>query len=103
MDDWVWYFLGGAALWLFLNAVALRRFSGWWRTAAFVPAALMALATGVTVLAALDGSNLAPIWLILAIPFCLALTGMLWTIRLIATAWRSRQAPRREPASRRGR
>lgn len=77
MDDMAWYFLGGAALWLVLNVAALMRFSGMWRTAALVPAAIMALAIGVTVLAVLDGSNLAPIWLIFAMPICLAMIGLL--------------------------
>ena len=89
MDDMAWYFLGGAALWLVLNVAALMRFSGMWRTAALVPAAIMALAIGVTVLAVLDRSNLAPIWLIFAVPVCLAMIGLLWTIRLVALAFRS--------------
>ena len=88
MDEMAWYFLGGAALWLVLNALALQRFSGMWRKAALVPATLMALAIVVTVLAVLDDSNLAPIWLILAMPVCLALIALLWTARLIASALR---------------
>ena len=89
MDDMAWYFLGGAVLWLLLNGAALMRFNGLWKTAALIPAALMALATGVTALAVLDGSNLAPIWLIFALPVCLAMIGLLWAIRLIASAWRN--------------
>lgn len=89
MDDMAWYFLGGAALWLILNVAALMRFNGMWRTAAFVPAAIMALAIGVTVLAILGDSNIAPIWLIFAMPLCLAMIGLLWAIRLIALAFRN--------------
>lgn len=88
MDDMAWYFLGGAALWLALNTAALRRFSGWWRTAALVPATLMALAIAVAVLGVLAGSNLAPIWVAFAVPVSLTLVGLLWTVRLAASALR---------------
>jgi hypothetical protein len=82
MERW---FLEGAVLWLVLNGVALWRFGGWWRAAAIIPAAAMALALGVGVLAALDGSNLAPIWVILAMPVCLAWMLLLWVAR--AAVW----------------
>jgi hypothetical protein len=49
---------------------ALRRYRGGWRIAAWVPALAMAAALAVAVLGGLAGSNLAPIWVVFALPPC---------------------------------
>ena len=67
-----------------LQVLALRRFAGGWRVAAWVPALAMAAAVAVAVLGSLAGSNLAPIWVVFALPFCLAWLVALWLARALA-------------------
>lgn len=72
--------LGGlAAQWL-----ALRRFDGGWKLAAWVPVAAMGVAVAVAVLGVMAGSNLAPIWVVFALPLCLLWLAGLWLLRGIA-------------------
>ena len=72
--------IGGAVM----QWQALRRFSGGWRLAAWVPLAAMGAAVAVAVLGSLAGSNLAPIWIVFAVPPCLAWLTGLWLLRGIA-------------------
>lgn len=73
-----------AVVWLILNTLALWLFEGAWRKAAIVPAAIMVAALVVAMLGGLGGSNIAPIWVLFAIPVCFALTACLWIARGIA-------------------
>lgn len=75
-----------AAAWLALQALALRKLRGLWRLAAWVPLAAMGLALAVAVLGVLAGSNLAPIWVVFALPLCLLWIATLWLLRGIARA-----------------
>nr|QMS48080.1 hypothetical protein WG33_0279 [uncultured bacterium] len=72
--------IGGIAL----QVLALRRFSGGWLAAAWVPALAMGAALAVAVLGVMVGSNLAPIWVVFAIPLCLVWLVALWLARGIA-------------------
>jgi hypothetical protein len=72
-----------AYVWLQVKAIALGRlFGGLWLAAAWLPVAVMALAVCVAVLGVMAGSNLAPIWIFLAAPLCLA-----WIIAFQAILW----------------
>ena len=51
---------------------ALRWYRGGWRIAAWVPALTLGAALAVAVFGSLAGSNLAPIWVVFALPPCLA-------------------------------
>ena len=64
--------------------LALRRFEGGWRLAAWVPVVGMGAAVGVGVLGAMAGSNLAPIWIVFALPLCLVWLAGLWLLRGVA-------------------
>ena len=65
---------------------ALRHFEGGWRMAAWVPALAMGAAVVVAVLGSLAGSNLAPIWIVFALPPCLLWLTALWLLRGLC-AW----------------
>jgi len=71
---------GVAGQWL-----ALKRFEGSWRLAAWVPILGMGAAVAVGVLGAMAGSNLAPIWIVFALPPCLLWLAGLWLLRGLAT------------------
>ena len=58
--------------------------AGAWRLAAWVPVAAMAAAVAVAVLGSLAGSNLAPIWIVFALPLCLVWLAGLWLLRGLA-------------------
>jgi len=73
-----------AVVWLILNTFALWLFEGAWRKAALVPAAIMVAALAIAVLGTIGGSNIAPIWVVFAIPLCFALTICLWIARGVA-------------------
>ena len=62
---------------------ALRRFEGGWLIAAWVPVLAMGAAVAVGVLGAMAGSNLAPIWIVFAVPPCLLWIGGLWLVRAL--------------------
>jgi len=79
------YFLLLAVAWLTLQAVSLLGLRGRWRLAAWVPLIVMGAAFATAVLGGLAGSNLAPIWVILALPVCLLWLLALWLLR--AAAW----------------
>ena len=81
------YFLPVAGVWLLINGLALWSFERAWRKAALVPVAIMALALAVAVLGVASGSNLAPIWVFLALPVCLVLSILLWVAKGIARAF----------------
>jgi hypothetical protein len=74
-------FLAAAAGWLVLQVAAAWKLDGWWRTAAWLSGAAMILAIGVGVLGGLAGSNIAPIWIVLALPVCLTWIAGLWILR----------------------
>ncbi len=67
--------------WIVMQVLALRRLSGGWRVAAWVPALAMAAAVVVAVVGVLGGSNLAPIWVVFALPLCFAWLALLWLAR----------------------
>lgn len=75
-----------AGVWLVLNGLALWLFDGMWRKAALVPAAIMGLALAIAVLGVLGGSNIAPIWVVFALPPCLLLIVLVWAARAVAWA-----------------
>jgi len=81
LDEVAAYFLAGAGVWLVLQLLALWGLRGLWEKAAWLSAVAMALALCVTTLGILAGSNLAPIWLALAIPVCLSWILLLWLAR----------------------
>jgi hypothetical protein len=81
--------IGGAALWLALNGVAVWQLHGTWRKAALVPVAIMGLAVAIAALGVLGGSNLAPIWVVFALPVCLVLIVLVWIAKAFVMAWRS--------------
>lgn len=54
---------------LWLQWRALARFAGLWRWAAAVPAIAMAAALAVSIMGAMAGANLAPLWFFLTLPF----------------------------------
>lgn len=88
MEDMLWAIgipgavLGGIAM----QVLALRRMRGGWRLAAFVPLVAMSAALGVAVLGSLAGSNLAPIWVVFALPPCVLWLAALW-LAYGARAW----------------
>ena len=55
---------------IWLQARALLRYRGGWRIAACVPLVALVAALAVAVLGVLAGSNLAPIWVVFALPLC---------------------------------
>jgi hypothetical protein len=75
-----WYFLTAGGTWLVLQSVALWTLPGGWRWAAWLSAA-MGLAIAIATLGVLAGSNLAPIWVVFALPVCLAWIVALWVVR----------------------
>lgn len=76
--------LGLAIVWLILQGLAFRLFAGGWRIAAWVSGGAMLLAVAVAVLGGLAGSNLAPIWIVLALPLCTVWIIGLWIVHGIA-------------------
>lgn len=62
---------------------ALQLFEGGWLLAAWVPVIAMGAAIAVGVLGAMAGSNLAPIWIVFALPPCLLWIGALWLARAL--------------------
>jgi hypothetical protein len=69
------------ALWLALQWLALTRMTGGWRVAAWVPAIALGAAFAIAVLGVLAGSDLAPIWVVLALPLCVVWLLALWLAR----------------------
>ncbi|HET9810434.1 MAG TPA: hypothetical protein VFP53_01910 [Sphingomicrobium sp.] len=82
-DGWLLLIAGG---WLTLQLAAFALLRGGWRRAAWVSAGTMALALSVAVLGVLGGSNLAPIWVVFALPLCLAWIVLLWFVRALCWA-----------------
>lgn len=74
-------------VWLVLQVAALWIMRGGWRIAAWIPAGAMALALAVAALGVMDGSNLAPIWVVIALPVVLAWIMVLWVVRGIVWAF----------------
>ena len=92
-DTFDFWFLPILAAWIGMQVAALRRFSGWWRAAAWVPPAAMTLAVAVAVMGVAAGSNLAPIWVFFALPVCCAWMAVLWAVRAlvrVSVRWLSR-------------
>lgn len=81
MDD---YLLFGGGTWLVLQGLALWLLQAWWRKAAWLSAAVMGLAVVVATLGVLAGSNIAPIWVVFALPVCLVWILALWITRGVA-------------------
>lgn len=87
MGDQFDTYIGWAAVgWLVLQVAAIWMMDGLWRKAAWLSAAAMALAIGIAVLGVLAGSNIAPIWVVLALPVCLLWIVALWVARGVAWA-----------------
>ena len=68
---------------LILQAGALVAMRGWRRTVAWVSAGVMGLAVAVAVIGGLSGSNLAPIWVVFALPPLTAVLVLLWIAHLL--------------------
>jgi hypothetical protein len=81
LDQFSLYFLMGAVVWLVLQTAAIWTLRGGWRLAAWLSAAIMGLAVAIAALGVLAGSNLAPIWVVFALPVCLLWIMMLWAVR----------------------
>lgn len=67
--------------WLFLQIAALVVMRGAWRTVATVPAFAMTLAIAFGVLGAMAGGSMAPMWIVVALPFCMLWLILLWLAR----------------------
>jgi hypothetical protein len=80
LDEYAIYFLIGAGVWLALQFLALWTMRGLWRAAAWLSAAAMGLATVIATLGVLAGSNIAPIWVIFALPACFGWIVLLWVL-----------------------
>jgi hypothetical protein len=74
-------FLLAAGAWLALQVLAFWRLSGAWRKASFLSAIVMGLALCLAIFGVLAGSNLAPIWVVFALPVCFAWIVILWIAR----------------------
>jgi hypothetical protein len=72
-----WIMLAGGA-WLVLQVAALAVFRGGWRAAAWLSAIAMGAAVAIAVLGVIAGSNLSPIWVVLALPLCISWIVLLW-------------------------
>jgi hypothetical protein len=77
LDEFSTYFVAAAGAWFVLQVLALWTMRGVWRMAAWLSAAAMGLAIAIAALGVLAGSNLAPIWVVFAMPVCL-----LWIVVL---------------------
>jgi hypothetical protein len=84
MGDFDTWLMAAAGGWLMLQIAALVAFRGGWRAAAWISATGMIIALGIAVLGVLAGSDLAPIWVVLALPLCLSWIVLLWIAR---AAW----------------
>ncbi len=85
------FLLGIAALWLVPQGLAFWLFEGRWRAAAWLSGGAMLLAIAVGILGGLAGSNLAPIWIVLALPVCTLWIVGLWIIRGVVVLVRTGQ------------
>jgi hypothetical protein len=74
-------FLTATVVWLCLQGVAIWKLRGGWRLAAWLSVAAMGFAVAMAVFGVLAGSNLAPIWVVFALPVCLVWVVMLWIVR----------------------
>ena len=77
----VTYLPAAAVVWLVLQVAALRMLDGRWRTAAWFPIYAIGAAVAVAVVGVMGGSNLAPIWVVFALPLCFIWITALWVIR----------------------
>jgi hypothetical protein len=80
----VTYLPAAAVMWLVLQVAALRTLDGRWRTAAWLPIYTVGAAVAVAVLGFMAGSNLAPIWVVFALPLCFVWIVALWIVRGLA-------------------
>jgi hypothetical protein len=80
----VTYLPAAAVVWLVLQVAALRMLEGLWRKAAWLSVFAMGAAIAVAVLGVMSGSNLAPIWVVFALPLCFVWITALWVIRGLA-------------------
>ncbi len=84
MDDLAgMLFLAAAVGWLVLQIAAIRTMQGRWQKAAWLSVAVMLLAIAIAAFGVLAGSNIAPIWIALALPVCLVWIVGLWIMRLL--------------------
>ena len=83
MDE---YLMAAGGAWLVLQVLALWQLRGGWQKAAWLSAMAMGLAIAVGVLGGLAGSDLAPIWIFIVLPICLAWIVALWVIRGVVWA-----------------
>lgn len=80
----VTYLPAAAVVWLVLQVAALRMLDGRWRTAAWLPVYAIGAAVTVAIVGVMGGSNLAPIWVVFALPLCFVWITALWVIRGLA-------------------
>lgn len=90
-------------VYLFLQIRLIRRGRGLWRGLALVPAVAVAGAIVIVAVGIADGSNLAPIWLVFAVPPATLWLLLLWLAGALSGAWRTAPARQRRPEQRDGR
>lgn len=78
------FLFGAGLLYLLLQLVSLVVLRGRWRAAAWLCAGVMALAIIVGWLGGYGGSDMAPVWIVIALPILavvLAILLVVWAIR----------------------
>jgi len=75
-----------AGSYILLQVFSLWLLDGGWRMAAWVPAVVMFVVFVIGVAGGLAGSNIAPLWIVLAMPACIG-----WLVVLLG-AWGAAQA-----------
>ncbi|MGI9399911.1 MAG: hypothetical protein ACR2O0_01540 [Rhizobiaceae bacterium] len=65
------------------QGAALYLMAGKWRIAAYLPLIIFLLALGLLIIGMFMGANLAGVYLVLAIPLCLAYLVLLWVAWLV--------------------
>jgi hypothetical protein len=89
-------------LYLFLQVRLIRRGRGPWFALAVVPAVVVAGAAVIAAVGVLDGSNLAPIWLVFAVPPATLWLLLLWLAGALSGSWTVAPARPRQPEHRDG-
>jgi hypothetical protein len=75
------HFPEAVAAWVFLQVAAMWKLTGLWRTAAWLPIGVMAIALGGALLGMMTGFDHADIWMGVVLPFCLTWMVVLWVIK----------------------
>lgn len=75
------FLFGAGLLYLVLQLASLILLRGRWRLAAWMCAAVMALAIIIGMLGGYGGSNTAPLWIVLALPILAVVLAILLVVR----------------------